>query len=365
MFNCATISVSERDIAKANSFIYPDMNLSKGVVPDQYQLREPYRLIFTTQNIDGEDGFFSNCFVSPRGTLYSSLAVEEFAAYKKALRLHSHNFYELMFVLDGQIFVNVENERHLYKKGSCCILNTNIMHSEEYDSNYSIVFLQISPALMQSLYSDMELNYFDIEKKPVESDMYEFLQENLSVGSVSKDYVDFIPEKNVDLLERTVHGYFDQITSRTLSPCLGSSVKIKGLILDLFYYLLEPENFSTTPLQIGTDAESALFNAIFLAMKRSDGRISRSQLAEKMSYSGSYLNEICKKYSGLSLFEYGMTFTMKKAADMLATTDLNVDEIGTLLGFSNHTHFYKLFKERYDVTPAKYRRAKKLASSFG
>ena len=43
MFNCATISVSERDIAKANSFIYPDMNLSKGVVPDQYQLREPYR----------------------------------------------------------------------------------------------------------------------------------------------------------------------------------------------------------------------------------------------------------------------------------------------------------------------------------
>ena len=341
-----------------NDMVYPEMNLFKGIVPKQYRLLEPYRLIFSTQNSDKENGFFSTCFVSPKETLYSVLSNEEFSDFKTSLTLHNHDFFEIMFVLDGSIYVNVENERHLYTKGSCCILNRTIMHAEEYSSDYSIVFLQISHHFMESIYNDMHLDFFDCEKKPISSDMEDFLKTNLSNSNKKKDYVDFIPEKNLDYLERTMHMYFDRITRETLEPSLGSSVKIKTMMIKLIYFLLSPDNFSTTPLKIGTDSESALFNNIFLAMTESDGRITRSELAEKLNYSGSYLNEICKKFSGLSLFDYGMTFTMKKASELLTTTNLNISDIEAQLGFSNHTHFYKIFKNTYGVTPAAYRKTK-------
>lgn len=357
MYNISYKSKSTLDKDYITNLVYPNMDLFKGIVPEQYNLMEPYRLVFSTQNLDEETGFFSNCFVSPSDVIYSSLTNEEFLPLYKSLRLHRHDFFELMFVLDGEIYVNVENQRHLYTKGSCCILNRNIMHSEEYNSNYSIVFLQISSKLMESIYSDMLLNFFECENAPIASDMYDFLKSNLSDAKYDKDYVDFIPEKNVDYLESTVHQYFDQITRETLSPSIGSSVRIKNIIIELLYFLLSPDNFSTTPLQVGSDAESALFNSIFRAMKESDGRISRSQLAAKLNYSGSYLNRVCKKRSGLTLFDYGMTFTMKKAAELLKSTTANIYDIETSLGFSNHTHFYKLFKKTYGMTPAEYRKS--------
>ncbi len=356
MYNISSKTNVNFDNNFGENFVYPNMDLTKGIVPEQYNLIEPFRLIFSTQNSEKKTGFFSNCFVSPSDVFYSVLTNEEFTPFYNALKLHRHDFFEFMFVLDGEIFVNVENQRHLYTKGSCCILNRNIMHSEEYNSDYSIVFLQISPKLMKSIYDDMMLNFFDCETSPVVSDLYDFLKSNLSDGKSEKDYVDFIPENNVDYLENTVHKYFDEITRETISPRFGSSVKIKSILVELFYFLLSSDNFSTTPLQIGTDTESALFNSIFLAMKESDGRITRSQLAFKLNYSGSYLNEICKKQSGLTLFDYGMTFTMKKAAELLKNTTLNIYDIESILGFSNHTHFYKLFKKAYGVTPAQYRK---------
>ncbi|MFW2551437.1 helix-turn-helix domain-containing protein [Klebsiella pneumoniae] len=46
---------------------------------------------------------------------------------------------------------------------------------------------------------------------------------------------------------------------------------------------------------------------------------------------------------------------MKKAEKLLTTTDISISEIMKELGFTNSTHFYKLFKEKYGTTPKKYR----------
>lgn len=352
-----TISNLENDNVKDISrILYPDIDLSSGKIPKSYSLNVPYRLIFSGIKTAEYDNYFSNCFITPKISLYSQSNRDEAIDYLSSAALHKHDFFELMFVLSGNIYVNIENERHVYRKGDSCILNRNVMHTEEYKTDFEIVFLQISTALMRQLNNDLNLHYFDIEKNNIASDMTEFMSKNLSSDTdTHKAYVDFIPVGNDNDIIKTLHDYFDQITKETLSPQVGSTINVLHILQKILVYLSQPNNFSTTPIQIGSTAERLIFEEIVSAMEEVDGRITRSQLSNKLNYSGTYLNKLCKKYSGKSLFDYSMTFCMKKAAYLLTTTSDNITNIGIALGFSNKTHFYKKFKEYYGLTPAEYR----------
>lgn len=77
-------------------------------------------------------------------------------------------------------------------------------------------------------------------------------------------------------------------------------------------------------------------------------------LEHHLNYSGDYLNRIVNKYSGLCLYDYGMTFCLKKAVQYLTETNESIGSIATKLQFKNRTHFYTLFKQKYGVTPKEY-----------
>ncbi|MCR4673437.1 MAG: AraC family ligand binding domain-containing protein, partial [Lachnospiraceae bacterium] len=316
--------------------VSPDLTGNINSAPVNFKMDVPYRLIFNSINLESDAGHFSTCYVFPKGAFYSCMNREETESRREYFKLHHHEFFEFMFVMEGEVYVNIENERHLYKKGSCCILNRNVMHTEEYSTDFKIVFLQISPEFLKMIYEDLCLNFFELISTSAPSDMKKFLKANLTGNTnTSKDYVDFNPLMAETVFDRDVHYYFDSITRETLSPTEASSLRIKNDITDLIRFLSDPGHFSTEPIQIGTDAEYTLFTKITKSMEETYGQIRRSQLAEKLNYSGAYLNEICKKYSGLSLFDYGMTFTMKKAEELLSTTNENISDIESLLGFSN------------------------------
>lgn len=338
--------------------IYPNYNAIEHSLPANPFSCTPYELVFSTMRTNNDETHFNSTFLTPSYSMYSALSQEEVADALSHLCPHKHNFFEFMFVLEGEIYVNIENRRHLYSTGSCCILNKNVMHMEEYNSDFRIVFLELPSDFLYTIYQDLCLHFFYVEKSSDSSALMNFFHMNLGDNQdQEKDYVDFIPTTNQEYLTHTVHQIFDQLTLETLSPKQGSSLFVKYQIEQLFAFLMLPEHYSTTPIRIGTNAEYGLYNKIIVSMTQSFGRISRSQLSQELNYSGVYLNEIAKKYSGLSLFDLGMTFCMKEAARLLTTTKDSVTEIGNTLGFTNRTHFYKIFKKTYGVTPAEYRRA--------
>ena len=352
-----TTNLDTKDISVLAEYLYPNLTQNSDNNTISYPLPFPYRLVFSSINLEDYDNYFSNCFITPDVSLYSQTKKDETGPLLERVTLHKHDFFELMFVLSGEVYVNIENERHIYTAGSCCILNKNVIHTEEYNTSFRIVFLQLSAELMNVINQELKLKLFNIEKINSGSAISEFINNNLTNDmDAHKAYVDFIPNGNSEEIAKHLHDYFDQITRESLDPKVGSTITVLTLIKKLFLYLSLPDKFSTIPVQIGSSAEYSLFSEIVRAMDQTNGRISRSQLSEKLNYSGSYLNEICKKFSGLSLFDYGMTFCMKTAADMLIHSNENITDIGYALGFSNRTHFYKIFKDIYGETPAQYRR---------
>lgn len=61
-----------------------------------------------------------------------------------------------------------------------------------------------------------------------------------------------------------------------------------------------------------------------------------------------------KALTNLTPFEVLKDYRLKKAAEFLVHKKVSVNEVYAMTGFKSRTHFSKLFKERYNVTPGKY-----------
>ena len=89
-----------------------------------------------------------------------------------------------------------------------------------------------------------------------------------------------------------------------------------------------------------------------------DGQKTRDEaeeLEEMVHYTGDYLNRIVRRKSGMSLVELGRSISLEEAAVLLRDTDDTVAEIMQILGYSNRTYFYRIFRQKYGLTPKEYR----------
>ena len=339
--------------------LFPTSTKELSMIPSLYQMNEAYRIQIIHFRPEEEEHYFTMTFLSPDNIIYSTLEKKDVG-----LRLNPHahqcNFYEIMIVLDGCIYQRIESERHIYSTGSCCLLNPNVRHALEFTTEFRIVLLQFSKKFLKSVLDDLTLNFFEIEQLQPANNLEDFLHSDFDTDNGKhKNYIDFIPLQQNDWIVDNVHHLLDVMTRTTLLPTVGASHMIKSICFRLFQLLSSSENYETTPIQIGTDTETVLYNQITTLMEQTNGRITRSELEQKLNYSGNYLNDIVKKYTGLNIFNYGMTFCLKEAVRLLLETDKNVSEISTMLGFTNRTHFYKLFKNMYQMTPTKFRKTYK------
>ena len=128
------------------------------------------------------------------------------------------------------------------------------------------------------------------------------------------------------------------------------------MICSLVRFLCCDTNYHVTQINLDSQGDFLLFLQISHLLEDRNGRMSRQEIAEACNYSGSHINRIVQKYGGMSLFDYSMTFCMKKAAALLTETELTISEIMRQLDFSNANHFYQIFRKYYGMTPMKYRK---------
>lgn len=320
-----------------------------------FQSHVPFSLLFTRYVCEDENPF-RVIMLSPDFSMNSTLSYKEFEMVVRDRPLHQHDTYELMYILSGELFQRIENTRHKYIENSCCLINRSIRHAEEYNTNFHSVNLSLSRDFLLTLLEEGEQNYFRAEKSHVPTDLFRFLQgEFQKNGASEKKYIDFTPRASVSTIKGNIHYLFDQMTTLILNPGPGTSLMLRAIIYRIFYYLNNTSYYDTTPMQLGTPTESRLFSQITELMEQTDGRISRTRLSEELNYSGNYLNRVVQKYSGMNIFEYGNSYTMQKASQLLTSSEKSISDIIFELGFTDRTHFYKLFEKEFGMTPRAYR----------
>ena len=86
--------------------------------------------------------------------------------------------------------------------------------------------------------------------------------------------------------------------------------------------------------------------------------LSLSSLAKKCFYSPKYFSRVFKERYGITVSEYIQKKRMEKGRELLENTDRTVEEISSMVGYCDATHFYKYFKRFYGITPKEYRKNK-------
>lgn len=79
-----------------------------------------------------------------------------------------------------------------------------------------------------------------------------------------------------------------------------------------------------------------------------------SELVKLSAMSPSKLNRIFKQVFGDSIFNYYQNWRMKQAAFLIKEKKMSVSQAGYHLGFSNLSHFGRLFKAHMGMNPKKY-----------
>lgn len=84
--------------------------------------------------------------------------------------------------------------------------------------------------------------------------------------------------------------------------------------------------------------------------------ISLSELCEMLQITQSHFSRSFRREIGISPIEYLSNVRLEHAMQLLTTTNLSINEIAVLSGFSNGNYFAKAFKRKLGFTPSDYKR---------
>lgn len=271
--------------------------------------------------------------------------------------LHRHSCIEIMYVLQGSVTNHVENQIFTYEAGECCIMNKNIRHSEDFTGDFQAVFLMLRDDFITELLAEY-YEMVSLSSGPDDANLVMQLFQDSQNQSLQFDkiYLDCFPVISADEILEKMSPLFNSILHEITNLQPGSLFYIKGAFSRLLQMMTDPALFSVNRIHSESDSQEYLFSKITHIMKSSHGRCTREELSSQLHYNGEYLNRIMKRYSGKTILEYGQSIYLEEAKILLSTTDRSISSIIDELGFSNRSHFYRLFEKAYGQTPMDYRR---------
>lgn len=82
--------------------------------------------------------------------------------------------------------------------------------------------------------------------------------------------------------------------------------------------------------------------------------VTLKDISKHFSYHPNYISTLLHREIGKSFFEILLEQRMERAVFLLKGTNLSVEEIAAMLGYSNSSNFYKAFREFYQCSPRDY-----------
>ncbi|QOG04586.1 AraC family transcriptional regulator [Flavobacterium sp. MDT1-60] len=129
-------------------------------------------------------------------------------------------------------------------------------------------------------------------------------------------------------------------------------IKVQELMYLLFSKLSLRENTTFKSIN-SNDAEKLLVIRNEILHDLSTPPI-LSELASIASMSETKLKQLFKQTFGDTIYNYYQKVRMEEAAFLLKQAKHSVSEVGYELGFSNLSHFSRLFEKQYGITPKKF-----------
>jgi len=159
-----------------------------------------------------------------------------------------------------------------------------------------------------------------------------------------------------EIISPRIQDVAQEIVSTTLPVELRLfffKIKAEEMIYLLFLELLKRKDKNVQSLNIAD--VTAVYKVKEKILSGINTPPNLSELAKFAAMSPSKLGRLFNQIFGNSVYQYYQTYRMKEATYLLKESSLSVSEVGYSLGFSNLSHFTKVFEEHIGVKPKKYK----------
>ena len=225
---------------------------------------------------------------------------------------HSHDFYEFMVVVNGNCTKIINGEEVTTPKGSYIMLCPGDSHKFiKQSSDINIIALSVKKEEAEKFFSAFgltePLSFFNIQ---LTVSQLQFLTDFYNLKCES-DYKFFLSK-----------------------------------LIKLYNDSLEKEN----PLP------AALDFAIKEMQKHNNLKRGIEGLAVLSGYSKTHLARLLKKHLNTTPHNLILNLRLNEAYNSLLLTNIHIEDLSAELGYESFSHFQKIFKKKYGITPAALRK---------
>ena len=265
---------------------------------------------------------------------------ENLDTHKQDELAHWHNSFELIEVVEGKFYCNVDGSEFLINKGNICIINRGRLHHiYTEDSNASMC--RKKTIIFNPDYFIKDQNIYEKYILPLlEKDAFAHIQFNIKKG-IGLD---------INTLMKEIEALEDE------KP-IGYELEEYSLIYKVIRYLYLAYQSSKQSIHAAYDANVQIQrNMTSFIHEHFGSKIGLEDIADAGQVSKSTCIRLFHKYTGKSPIDFLNNYRLQMSAEKLVTTSEQITEIAYACGFGQPSYFNRLFLKEYNMTPNQYRK---------
>lgn len=250
---------------------------------------------------------------------------------------HKHDFFEMTYVLNGSCHNVFDNYEIILNQGDLLLMNPEVIHSLYTTSKLDVVFnFLISEETFRhtffTLMSDNIISNF----------VFDYLYQIQKVSNyliLNCDNNPSLPE----VLNRLIIEYYNRLP--------GYQTILEFGLVQAFSFMARScmQQFSApTPY-------SSKLGSIMLYILKNYATVTLKDVAYTFAYNEKYVSRLIRSELNVSFSELVRSVRLQHAAVLLKKTTMPIDRIAATVGYQNISHFYKIFYDKYEMTPMGYR----------
>lgn len=245
--------------------------------------------------------------------------------------VHTHSFYELIYVDKGEVINVVEGKSLYMRAGDLCVMGYESSHSlHAVDRDATVINVCLRRRLFQTDY----FREFYAGGSPTAM---------LLRGEAQNNYL-FYPDASRSIVETLVHVAAADYVAAGFRQTLALCARVLQLLCE------------TTRLKVhtyyGIDERTL---EILQRIAAHPETATVSSVAREFGYSPNYFSQYIRKHTGYAPKEIITRYRLDRAAALLTQTDMTVERVAEAVGYANCGNFHVIFKRQFGRTPDRFR----------
>jgi len=255
-------------------------------------------------------------------------------------KAHAHEFYEIQYVYSGSFQQTIMDTEIFLQKGDLCFIAPHTTH-KVWVNSHDTIFINI--LVRSSTFRSTFMNLMG--KDDIISDF--FTKNMYQTGS--SPYI-LCKTDSEELFQKAILEMLDECAR----PKKYSDRYLNSLLELFIIRLLRLHEFHFTIGKSTDNVENESILAIMRYIQSNFRTVTLPNAAKFFNYSEAHLSRLIKKFTGKTFSRIIQTIKIQYSAKLLAEGNMSIAEIIDEVGYTDSSHFYRVFRRYYNMTPVQY-----------